>query len=97
LQRCWDGHFCALQTRSECLTLDIFHDEVSLPNMLFQRVYSRDAGMIERRDDLCLAFKPRQAVGVADEMFGQCLNRDQTFQTHVPGEIYLAHAACAQR
>jgi hypothetical protein len=53
--------------------------------------------MIERGEELRLAFKPRQPVTVRGERFGQDLDRDVALQLRVARAIHLAHAARAER
>src|SRR4030095_7882355 len=64
---------------------------------LLEPVNDRDVGMIERRDDLRLAFEPCHAIRIADEDVGQDFECNVAPQLEVARPIDFAHAACADR
>ena len=53
--------------------------------------------MVERRDGLRLAVKPREAVGIAGRRIGQDLDRHAPIEFGVVGKEHLAHPAGAEQ
>ncbi len=51
--------------------------------------------MIERREHLCFAAKPREPIGIAGQQVRQHLQRDLAVQFRIAGAVDLAHAAGA--
>ena len=52
-----------------------------------------DIGMVQRRQELRLAFESGHALGVPSEDLREHLQRDVAVQTGVAGTVDLAHAA----
>ena len=83
LPRDWQG--IAERERPACdqirerLALDELQDDAGQTISLLQPVHRRDVGMIERRQELRLALKPRQPIGVLRESFGQHLTATSRF------------------
>jgi hypothetical protein len=50
--------------------------------------------MVQRREDVCLALKPREPVGIESEGVRQGLQCDVATETCVLRTIDLAHPAC---
>src|SRR5438045_511707 len=61
------------------------------------RMMSRDVGMVQRREELCFALKPRQPIHVLRKALGQDFERDLALQPRVARAIHLAHPAGAKR
>ena len=51
--------------------------------------------MVERRERLCFALEPRQAIGVARKGVGQDLQRNVAIELRVAGAVDLSHATFA--
>ena len=80
---------------SECEALDELEDEGLGVAVVFQAVDGADVGMVERGQDLGLAFEPGQPVGVLRERLGQDLQRHITVELRIARAIHLSHAALA--
>ena len=50
-----------------------------------------DVGMIERGEDLGFALKPREALAVSCDRFGQHLDRGVAIQLGIACAIHLTH------
>jgi hypothetical protein len=64
---------------------------------LFKAVNRGDIGMVQRRENLSLAFEARKPVGIEREEFGQDLQRDVAIEHRVTRAIDLAHPARTKR
>ena len=58
-----------------------------------QFVDARDVGMMEGRQQLRLAFEPRDPIGVGGHFTWQRLDRDLALQLAVARAVHLAHTA----
>ena len=73
--------------------LDQLHDERLHAVRLLEAVDVRDVRMIERGEDLRLAFEPRQAIRIGGEEVRKHLQRDVAIEPRVPRPIHFPHAA----
>jgi len=71
-----ERHGSALQPRGQRLPVDELHDQGSARGRVFETVDLRDVSVIQRREELRLARKPRDAVRVGCERLRQQLERD---------------------
>src|SRR5262249_25617298 len=78
-------------------SLDELHHERVGVTALFQIVYGRDVGMVERREDLCLALKAREAIGICCERIGKDLQGDVAIELGIARAIHFSHPACPDR
>ena len=70
-------------------------DPSGLPRVTGVRVAETraDAGVVQRRDRLCLALEPLETRRRAWELWRQHLERNEAIELRVPRSIYDAHAA----
>ena len=73
------------------------HDDEEHASGLFEAVNGGDVGMVEGRQQACLAFEARQAFGVGRKKFGQDLDGDVSSQVRITRAIHLAHPARTER
>ena len=88
----------ALQSLREVLALDQLHDEDVRPRSVreshaLESVEVRDAGVVERGEDLGLPLETGEAVGVGGEGLGEQLESHVAAQRGVGGAVDLAHPA----
>ena len=81
----------------ERFALDQLHSEIQRALVFIEAVDRRDIGVIQRCEQLGLAFESREAVLVACERARQRLDRDFTAELRVRRTIHFAHAAGAER
>ena len=74
---------------------DELHDERHAAVGFFEAVYRGDIRVVQRRQDLGLATKARQAIGIRGHRRRENLDRDGALQAAVRGLVNLAHAAGA--
>ena len=79
------------------LAVDQLEHEIPRAVRFLEAVDGGDVRMIQRREDLRLAFEAREAIGVFRERFGKNLERDRASEFEIPGAIDLAHASGAER
>ena len=92
----------ALQPLGEVLALRQLHDQDVRLRPVVERhaleaVEVRDAGVVERGEDLRLALEAGEALGVVGEGLGQQLEGDLAAELRVGGAVHLAHPARAER
>ncbi len=92
-----DWKRATLEALGQVLARHQFHGQEANALFLVQAVDHGDAGMVERRQQLCLAVEARQPLGIGRECLGQYLDRHVAIQRGVPGSPDLAHAARAER
>ena len=95
--RLFDGDGTAPQTAGERLTIDSLEDEIGRAVQMFEPIDRGDAGMVERREDACFAFKPLQARRIAAERAGQRFDRHFAAQARVERAIDAAHSSRAEK
>ena len=80
----------------QVLAFDQFHHQCTHASDFLQAVDVRDVRMIERRQRLRFAVKPRQPIGVVREGIGQHLEGDIAIELRVAGAKHLAHSPGAE-
>jgi hypothetical protein len=75
--------------------LDQLHDESRDAVALFEAVNLADVGMVQRGENLRLAFEAREPVAIKSEELGEDLQCDGAIELRVMRAIDLAHAARA--
>ena len=75
---------------------DQLHHQCMRGAGVFEPVNRGDVRMIQRREHLRFAPKPREPIGVDAEGLGKDLQRDVAPELRVPRAIHLAHPAGAQ-
>ena len=75
--------------------LDQLHHQRCHAGAVFEAMNLRDVWMIECGQDLGLALKARQPLGISGDRRGQHLDRDGSLQVDVGGLVHLAHPAFA--
>ncbi len=95
LQRFRQRHRAAMQAVGECLTLEVFHDEVVHAVLRADVMQRADVRMIQRGDGFGLALHALAQFGVGREMRRQHLDGDLAAQPRVACPIDFAHAAGA--
>ena len=101
-ERLVDGDGPALQPFGQILALDQLHRQEVRGRAVGERraleaVEVCDAGVVEGREDLCLALEAGEAVGVGGECLGQELESHVAAELRVGGAVNLAHPARAER
>ena len=71
-------------------------DEEHLPLIFLETVDRRDAGVVERSEDLGLAPKPGKPFRIAADVFGQDLERDFSADRYLLSLVDDPHAPAAQ-
>ena len=90
-----EGHRSGGNSIGERRTLDQLEDEGRDAVRFFEAVDAADVLVIQRRERLCFALKPCEAIGVTGKGVGKDLQRDVASELRVAGAIHLAHAAYA--
>ena len=92
-----DGNRPPAQSSREVLTFDQLHREQMTPGAFFERVKSRDAGVIEACQQLRLAPEAGASFFILEEFFRQHLERHRPVDAGIPRPIHLPHPAGAER
>jgi hypothetical protein len=77
----------------ERLALDELHDESQRTARVLDAVDMGDMRMIERGEQLRLAFEARDAFAIGRHRRGKDLDRDVTLQPRVARAVHLTHAS----
>ena len=77
--------------------LDQLEDEKDRAAFFFEVVDGGDAGMVEGSEEVGLAAKAAQALGVVGELRRQDLDRDLSAEARIEGAVHLTHAARPER
>jgi len=72
------------------------HDDEGMAIFLPNLMDGTDIGMIQRRSRLRLALKPRQGLGVFDDVIGQEFQRDKSVEGYILCLVDDPHSAAAQ-
>ena len=80
----------------ERLSFHQLHDDAGGVSDLLEPVNLGDVGVVQRGQDLRLAFKPRQPIGIVREMVRQQLQGDVALQSRIAAPKDDSHAAFAQ-
>ena len=83
------------QTLGEILSLNELEHEEGMTVGFLEPMDRRDVGVIQRREDVRLAAKPREAFFIVGELSGQDFDGDVAAKLGVPGPIHFPHAAGA--
>ena len=90
-QRLVHGHRPVREAIGQRWTLDQLQHERLHAVRFFKAVNCGDVRVIERRQNLRLAFEPREPVEIVGEEFGEDLQRDVAIELRVTRAIHLAH------
>ena len=82
-------NWSALNPVLECFTIDQLEDQ----RPLFQAVDGTDVRMIERGEQLRLAFETSQSIGIGRKRLRQHLDCNITLQSRIARSIHFAHSA----
>src|SRR5262245_33788668 len=81
----------------ECLAVDQLEDDADDAIRVFESVHGGDVGMVQRGEQLGLALKTGETIGILRERFGQNLDGDLALQPRIRRAIDFAHSACADQ
>ncbi len=93
VQRLIDGKRAALETPGEILALDQFHRQEALAALLMQAVDRGDVGVVQRGQQLGLAFEAGQPLGAVGEDLREQFDRDVAVERRVGGAPDRTHPA----
>src|SRR5215475_7688889 len=82
-----------LEPVAERFAFDQLHHDAAAAAELLETVYLSDVGMIQRRQKLGFALKPREPVAIVRKMIGQDFHCHITQQLRVAGAENNTHAA----
>ena len=72
-------------------------DQLHHDGVVFESVDRSDVGVVERREHLGFAVKPRQAVRIVRDGSEQYFDRDVPIEFRIAGAIHLSHSSYAQQ